>query len=105
MPPLGGISVHLLAFLRALALLVGNAAAGLAGGLAGGLAFAAATVLGAVTQVTGLDGLDVFHGFHLPYAVFYLYTLPYRQRCVNPIFLFSPGHGAADILDSGVQHV
>ena len=86
MPPFGGISVHLLAFLRALALLVGNAAAGLAGGLAGGLAFAAAAVLGAVTQVTGLDGLDVFHGFHLPYAVFYLYTLPYGQRCVNDYF-------------------
>ena len=66
MPPSGGILVQLLAFLGALALLVGNAAAGLAGGLAGGLAFAAAAVLGAVTQVTGLDGLDVFHGSHLP---------------------------------------
>ena len=27
---------------------------------------AAATILGAVTQVAGLDGLDVFHGSHLP---------------------------------------
>ena len=62
MPPPGGILVQLLAFLGTLALLVGNAAAGLAGGLAGGLAFAAATVLGAVTQVAGLDGLDVLHG-------------------------------------------
>jgi len=44
-----------------LALLVGNAAAGLASGLAGSLALAAAAVLGAVTQVTGLDGLDMFH--------------------------------------------
>ena len=86
MPPSGGILVQLLAFLGALALLVGNAAAGLAGGLAGGLAFAAATILGAVTQVAGLDGLDVFHGFHLPYAVFYPYTLPYVQRSVNDYF-------------------
>jgi hypothetical protein len=49
--------------LLALALLVGNTAGGLASGLAGGLALAAATVLGAVAQVTGLDGLDVFHNF------------------------------------------
>ena len=76
MPPSGGILVQLLAFLGALALLVGNAAAGLAGGLAGGLAFAAAAVLGAVTQVTGLDGLNVLHGFHLPYAEFFPLTLP-----------------------------
>ena len=76
MPPSGGISVYLLAFLGALALLVGNAAAGLAGGLAGGLAFAAAAVSGAVAQVAGLNGLDVFHGVHLPYAEFYLHTLP-----------------------------
>ena len=78
--------MQLLAFLGALALLVGNAAAGLAGGLAGGLAFAAAAVLGAVTQVTGLDGLDVFHGFHLPYAVFYLYILSQAKWCVNHKF-------------------
>ena len=45
----------------ALALLVGNAAAGLASGLARSLALTAAAVLGAVTQVTGLDGLDMFH--------------------------------------------
>ena len=61
--------VQLLAFLGALALLVGNAAAGLAGGLAGGLAFAAATVLGAFAQVTGFDGLDMLHGFHLPHSI------------------------------------
>ena len=45
-----------------LASLVGDATAGLAGGLAGSLALAAATVLGAVAQVTGLNGHDMFHG-------------------------------------------
>jgi hypothetical protein len=48
-----------------LALLVGNAAAGLAGGLAGSLAFAAATVLGALTEITGSNGLNSFHGIIL----------------------------------------
>ena len=49
--------------LGALALLVGNAAAGLAGRLAGGLTLTAAAILGAFAQVAGLDGLDVFHSF------------------------------------------
>ena len=48
-----------------LALLVGNAAAGLAGRLAGSLAFAATAVLSAVAQITGLDGLDMFHSKNL----------------------------------------
>ena len=56
-------NMQLLAFLNALALLVCNAAAGLAGRLAGGLALAATAVLCAVAQVTGLDGLDMFHSF------------------------------------------
>ena len=98
MPPSGGILVQLLAFLGALALLVGNAAAGLAGGLAGGLAFAAAAVLGAVTQVTGLDGLNVLHGFHLPYAEFYPSTLPYPPGTVNHIFQFFHGDGILPFL-------
>ena len=46
-----------------LALLVGDTAAGLASGLAGSLALAAATVLSAVAQIAGLDGLDMFHNF------------------------------------------
>ena len=49
-----------------LALLVSDTAAGLASGLAGSLALAAATILSALAQVTGLDGLDMFHNFHLP---------------------------------------
>ena len=48
-------------YLLILALLVGHAAAGLAGRLAGGLALAAATVLGALAQVPGLQSLDSFH--------------------------------------------
>ena len=55
--------MQLLAFLSTLALLICNAAAGLAGRLAGGLALAATAVLGAVTQIAGLNGLDVFHSF------------------------------------------
>jgi len=51
--------------LVALALLIGDAAAGLASGLARGLALTAAAVLGAVAQVLGLDGLDMLHGRYL----------------------------------------
>jgi hypothetical protein len=54
----------LLAFV--LALLVGNAAAGLASGLAGGLALAATAILCTVTQITRLDGLDMFHSSKPP---------------------------------------
>ena len=66
MPPVSAAFqyVQLLAFL-ALALLVGNAAAGLAGRLARGLALTAAAILGAVTQILGLDGLDMLHGRYL----------------------------------------
>ena len=51
---------RLLAF-RVLALLVSNAAAGLASRLAGSLAFAATAVLSAIAKIAGLNGLDVFH--------------------------------------------
>ena len=66
MPPCGGIlcASKLLAFLAllgALALLVRDTAAGLASGLAGSLALAAATVLGAVAQVLGLQSLNALH--------------------------------------------
>ena len=47
------------------ALLIGNAAAGLAGALARGLALAAAAVLGAGAQITRLQGLDPGHHEHL----------------------------------------
>ena len=53
--------MSLLALLGVFALLVGDTAAGLAGRLAGSLALAAAAVLGALTQVTGFQSLDVLH--------------------------------------------
>ena len=58
--------LELLALLGALALLIGNTAAGLAGGLARGLALAAATVLCALTQVARFNRLDMFHNGNLP---------------------------------------
>ena len=57
------VDMQLLALLSALALLVCNAAAGLASRLAGGLALAATTVLSAVAQIAGLNSLDMFHNF------------------------------------------
>ena len=48
-----------------LALLIGDTAAGLASGLAGSLAFAATAILCAFAQITGFDGLNVFHGSNL----------------------------------------
>ena len=62
--------MQLLAFLGALALLVCDTAAGLAGRLAGSLAFAATAVLSAVTQVAGLNGLDMFHSKNLHKKMF-----------------------------------
>ena len=69
MPPITAafLGMQLLALLSALALLVCNAAAGLAGRLAGGLAFAATTVLGAVAQIAGFNRLDMFHNFTFSY--------------------------------------
>ena len=68
---------ELLGFLCGLvfALLVGDTAAGLACGLAGGLAFAAAALLHAALQVTGLQSLDVFHEMNLRLWDFYTQLL------------------------------
>ena len=64
----------LLALSGALALLVCNTTAGLASRLAGGLALTTAAILGALAQIAGLDGLNVFHGltFHKNYFWFTL---------------------------------
>ena len=51
--------LNLLVFV--LAVLVGNAAAGLAGGLARGLALAAAAVLSAGAEIAGLESSDLNH--------------------------------------------
>ena len=61
MPPNSAAFPLVRLLLLVLAGLVGDAAAGLASGLARGLALAAAAVGSAFAQVTGLDGLDVFH--------------------------------------------
>ena len=53
--------MQLLAFLGALALLVCDAAAGLASGLAGSLALAASAVLSALAKVLRFNSLDVLH--------------------------------------------
>ena len=71
--------------LLVLALLISNAAAGLASGLAGSLALAAAAVLGAVAQVLGLDGLDMLHGFTSLFK-FIKSSLPQPASHVNHIF-------------------
>ena len=57
--------VQLLAFLGALALLICDTAAGFAGRLAGSLAFAATAILRTVTQIAGLDRLNMFHNSYL----------------------------------------
>ena len=72
--------LQLLAFLAALALLVGDAAAGLAGRLAGSLALAAAAVLRAVAQIAGFDGLNMSHFNYLP--IFYI-----KHYTTLPLFL------------------
>ena len=64
MPPYGGIqSISLLSVV--LALLVCDAAAGLASGLARGLAFAATAVLCAFAKVTSFNGFDMLHDSYL----------------------------------------
>ena len=55
--------MQLLAFV--FALLVGNAAAGLASGLARGLAFAATAVLGAFAKIASFNGFDMLHDSYL----------------------------------------
>ena len=57
----GTFSVSKNLLVGVLALLVSDAAAGLAGRLARGLAFAAAAVLSAGAEVTGLESLNLFH--------------------------------------------
>ena len=68
-----------------LALLIGNTAAGLASRLTGSLALAATAVLGTLTQIASLDGLDVFHSVSLHFSISG-YTLSYHSLSVNHIF-------------------
>ena len=77
--------MQLLALLSAFALLVCNAAAGLAGRLAGGLALTTTAVLSAVAQVASLDSLDMFHGFTFHFEI-YAISLAQPIFYVNHIF-------------------
>jgi hypothetical protein len=63
-----------------LAGLVSDAAAGLASGLAGSLALAAAAVLSALAQVTGFDGLNMFHGSYL-HKKDHLNSSRFQRKC------------------------
>ena len=92
MPPITAafLGMQLLALLSALALLVCNAAAGLASRLAGGLALAATAVLSAVTQVASLDSLDVFHIFTFRFYEIYGVSLARSVIYVNHIFILFP---------------
>ena len=87
MPPIPAAfwDMQLLALLSALALLVCNAAAGLASRLAGGLALTTTAVLSAVAQVASLDGLDMFHGFTFHFEI-YAISLAQPIFYVNHIF-------------------
>ena len=60
----------LLAFLLGLALLICNAAAGLASRLAGGLALAASAVLCALAKVLCLNSLNVLHNNKPPCFIY-----------------------------------
>ncbi len=58
----------LFAALGVLALLISDAAAGLASGLAGSLAFSASALLGAFAQIPGGHGFDMAHWERPPFA-------------------------------------
>ena len=64
-----------------LALLVCDAAAGLASRLAGGLALAAAAVLGALAQIAGFDGLNMLHGIFLLIFILFIKFTMVRGKC------------------------
>ena len=73
----------LLVLALVLALLVGNAAAGLASRLARGLALAAAAILGALAQIPGLQGLDMSHGFLLHLLLIFGLRIPRNRAKVK----------------------
>ena len=65
MPPINGGIFYQQLLVAVFALLVGDAAAGLASGLARSLALTAAAVLGAVAEVASFDGNDMLHDGYL----------------------------------------
>jgi hypothetical protein len=69
--PPGGIFFLLVVLL--FASLIGNAAGSLAGRLARGLALAAATILGALAEIAGSNGLNMLHCCFLHVLTFFYY--------------------------------
>ena len=96
----GGIFQKISLLILVLALLVGDAAAGLAGRLAGGLALAAAAVLGALAQIAGLDGLNMLHG-KIPPGLFILF-IECTMFCRVCQSVFAAGKRPAKALLGGV---
>jgi len=94
------LGMQLLSLLGVLALLVCNAAAGLASRLAGGLALTTAAVLGTVAQITSLDGLNMIHSFtfHIKNCIL---NLAQCTLGVNHIFCRSCCVSGARGCDSG----
>ena len=91
--------MQLLAFLGALALLIGNTTAGLASRLAGGLALATTAVLGAVAQIAGLNGLDMFHSFTFCMKEFLLYNFNTQHyQCQSYFSYFSRKHAPISLV-------
>jgi hypothetical protein len=82
MPPEGGILVRIL-FLGVLALLVSDAAAGLASRLARGLALTATAVLCALAKVASFNGLNMLHNGKPPNKEFTSYIVAYFFAKVN----------------------
>ena len=66
LPRKAAFHIRLKLLVAVLALLVGNAARGLASGLARGLALAATAVLCALAKVASLDGFDMLHDLFPP---------------------------------------
>jgi hypothetical protein len=62
-----------LGFAPALAFLIGNGAGGFACGLAGGLAFAAATPGGSLSEISFVDGFNMFHKASPSHRRFFFY--------------------------------
>ena len=84
-PPKPGGAFFLCLPISVFALLICNAARGLAGRLAGSLAFAAAAVLGTLAKIAGLNGVDVLHIANPPNFMSLTVIIARPQRTVNEL--------------------
>jgi len=99
------LGMQLLSLLGVLALLVCNAAAGLASRLAGGLALTTAAVLGTVAQITSLDGLNMFHSFtfHIKNCILNLAQCTLGVNHIFAVHAACPGHGDVTQADTATM--